>query len=212
MKLKIVKNGVTSVIDADSFCVAQEDTPAPPPKLANIQLVTIKTPWHAYQIGKYPVTVAEWRTWKGEYIPHCEEPYYSQCPITNISAYEAEEFCKAHGLRLPTEEEWEFAANSGYRTYPWGNEWAADCTNNYNDGPRKLTPVARYLKGQTPTGIYDMLGNCWEWTATENADKRVLRGGSCYFLYAHNLCASNRLLLRPDNYNHDIGFRCARDL
>lgn len=210
MRLKITNGGITFGIDADSFCVLCDDDannnsdPQPP-----MEFVAIKTPWHSYKIGKYPVTVAQWNAWKG--IPTPEEQY--MLPITNVSAIEAEKFCSHFGWRLPTEDEWEFAAIRGVNRYPWGHARpnSQNC-NSQEHGPRRITPVDAYPLGSTPDGIYDLLGNTWEWMAAEkDQTKRVLRGGS-WIYSVEDLRASFRYRCKPDNRNDLIGFRCARDV
>jgi formylglycine-generating enzyme required for sulfatase activity len=62
-------------------------------------------------------------------------------------------------------------------------------------------------------GLFDMLGNVWEWVedSEKNSTKKVLRGGSFYNL-ARDLRVSNRLWAEPTTHHRNMGFRCAGDL
>ncbi|MHB2018711.1 MAG: serine/threonine protein kinase [Candidatus Xenobia bacterium] len=101
-------------------------------------------------------------------------------PATNVTMYDAIAYCDwAHG-RLPTEAEWERAAQGGSGTgYPWGERWDAGRCNNWamcrdnvvatmlevhlGRGP---TPASAFPDGASACGCLDMVGNVAEWTAT----------------------------------------------
>ncbi len=88
------------------------------------------------------------------------------CPVTNISWYEAEAFAKYVGKRLPTEAEWEKAARgTDGKVYPWGNEFDKAKLNCSEARIEKTTPVVKYVQGRSEYGCFDMAGNVWEWTA-----------------------------------------------
>lgn len=101
-------------------------------------------------------------------------------PITGISWYEADIFCKAQGKHLPSEAEWEMAArgNNG-DMYPWGND-AATCENSVimddkkgrscgttkrGNHPEKGRVLEVCSRGASRYGLCDMIGNAEEWVA-----------------------------------------------
>ena len=82
---------------------------------------------------------------------------------------EARAYCKAVGKRLPSEEEWTFAATGGgdsEQPYPWGY---AEPTNSSSHIPAQVTgnvfhgpePVGKYPKGASPFGVLDLIGGVW---------------------------------------------------
>jgi len=137
-----------------------------------------------------------------------------QHPMNCVDWGQASTYCNLRGKRLPTEEEWEWAARGGYeaRSFPWGSEeprfqlcWS---------GPIKIGGTCRV--GDSPAGdavggIHDLAGNVWEWTSNSTgSDARVARGGGWSSLVASNLGASGRTERPSTNRNNDLGFRCAR--
>jgi serine/threonine-protein kinase len=96
----------------------------------------------------------------------------ARLPVSNVSYEDARAFAawrsKRDGVtyRLPTEEEWEYAARGGdpARIYPWGSEWSSGYANLGGAG---AAPVGSFPLGRTPQGLDDMIGNVWEWTSSE---------------------------------------------
>lgn len=159
-------------------------------------------------------------------------------PVTHVSWFDAEAFCRHAGGRLPGEAEFESAAKAGSEgnpVYAFGDEIVKDgefLVNVYNgffpyrntgeDGYLYTAPVGK--TGVTPIGLTDMAGNVWEWTADwylpYGADRarfrpteRAQRGGS--FLCDEDVCHGYRTTARshstPDSSAIHVGFRCAYD-
>jgi formylglycine-generating enzyme required for sulfatase activity len=116
-------------------------------------------------------------------------PGHGEHPINCVTWEMADNYCKKHGRRLPTEAEWEFAARgSSQRKYPWGDEppsakylngCGKECKEwgEAHDYSRKTTmfeegdpfpataPVGSFPAGASVHGVLDLAGNVWEWTA-----------------------------------------------
>jgi len=175
-------------------------------------------------------TKSYWSPWSGNDPPASRENW----PVTNVTAKDAEDYAqwvsKRDGVtyRLPTEQEWEYAARNGSEAtlFPWGNSWIEGRANlNKAEHP---TPVGSYPSGATRSGIMDLAGNVWEWTSSkgsfydpskENADERtanrsanIVRGGA-YASEANNFVCTQRVWNNKNSqYKHPaIGFRLARD-
>jgi len=137
-----------------------------------------------YQIGRYPVTNAEYASFvshTGHRPPEhwCERKVPSGLehhPVVNVNCDDAEAYClwlsQATGrhYRLPTEEEWEKAARGGLpeqRRYPWGEMWQSSLCNTKELERRETSSVHEFeYPNQSPFGVADMAGNVWEWTAS----------------------------------------------
>ncbi|HUB76548.1 MAG TPA: SUMF1/EgtB/PvdO family nonheme iron enzyme, partial [Solirubrobacteraceae bacterium] len=129
-------------------------------------------------------------------------PIEGAAPVVHVSFFEAEAFARARGVRLPSEPEWELAATwdgARKRAYPWGDEPPdEDRANLIEAGAFAPLPAGSLPGGAAPCGALAMIGDVWEWTASEfhgypgfaaypyreysevffGPDYRVLRGGS----------------------------------
>ncbi len=220
-----------ALIPAGSFIMGSELLPAEsPPHEVFV---------NAFYIDKYEVTNGEYFAFleaTGHNLPlfwntarYHSGLRFKDRPVIGISWYDATAYCKWKGKRLPTEAEWEKAAQgtlSG-KKYPWGN--VPDMTFANFAAPRGSKVVGSY-KANT-YGLYDMAGNVWEWcqdyfdddhyanfkkNKTVNNPKgpakgkyRVVRGGSWYFGY-HQMRNSYRGWFTPAEGSFDIGCRCAK--
>ena len=212
----------------------------------------------AYYIDKYEVTNAQyyqfWLADGGEKSKHTPASYgnaYSigdwpevaktkpNYPVVGVSWFDAQAYCEWASKRLPTEAEWENAARgTDGRTLPWGNDFneTIDDTNRHSnrwDGDdgydNMIAPVGSYPTGASPYGVYDMVGNVWEWVAdwydkdyynnspknnpkgSEKGKLRVVRGGSWRNREYIQRCA-NRYYCYPDIWGNTLGFRCVKDV
>ena len=177
------------------------------------------------------------RTAMGEDAPPQPEDWEEQIlhpnrPVVNVNWFVADAYCKwltaesaktplGRTYRLPSEEEWEFAARGKEgRKYPWGNEPPDINRANYDDSHIGApTPIGLFPNGSTPPvdpspfGIDDMAGNVWEWTADwydNRNDTRVVRGG-CWNNNSTGLRAASRVRNEPGVSFNNSGFRVGRE-
>jgi len=188
-----------------------------------------------FAVGRYPVTFAE-------YDHFCRMTGHAEAddrgwgrgrmPAINLSWHDARAYVDwlsektEQRFRLPSEAEWEYAARAGTQTpYWWGGAFAAGMANTTEENRRQTAEVGTYPPN--PWGLYDMLGNVWEWIediwhdsyqgAPKNerpwlalkggiAYARVLRGGS-WHSYQEFARAASRLGTRSDLRGDGLGFR-----
>ena len=212
--------------------------------------VTIPAP---FAMGVHEVTFEEWDACVaaggcGGYRPG-DEGWGRGCrPVMNVSWDDAQSYVEwlsaetGGSYRLPSESEWEYAARAGTTTARhWGESasaqcrhangadastdfgWATDC----DDGHSRTAPAGSFASNGF--GLYDALGNVWEWTAdcwngsyagapsdgsaweTGDCAERVLRGGS-WFDYPWILRSALRFRYASGNRSSGNGFRVARTL
>ena len=144
-------------------------------------------------------------------------------PINCVNWTQATAYCEAQGQRLPTEEEWEYAARgTDGRVYPWGNEapgnqlcWNGEGNSLGKRNRHSTCAVASFPNGNSPFGLSDMSANVWEWVSSAynatHAD-RVIRGASWYYFNPSIVRSTLRNRYNPSNQHDNLGFRCAGSL
>jgi formylglycine-generating enzyme required for sulfatase activity len=137
-------------------------------------------------------------------------------PMNCVDWAQSEGYCDWRGGRLPTEEEWEWAARDGSegRVYPWGNQLPGSqvCWSGLH-ARSSSCPVGSFPAGDAPSGIQDLGGNVIEWTATRfDQGSWVIRGGCWAGRGGVYMPAAVRNRTSPTRRDPAIGFRCARTL
>jgi formylglycine-generating enzyme required for sulfatase activity len=179
----------------------------------------------AYRTCASCSAAATWVDWPGIsaadrelYSPFCNGAREDRLdhPVNCVDWDQAAAYCASRGARLPTEWEWQLAAQGiDGRQFPWGNA-APDaqlCWGRW--APRLGTcPVGSYPAGDSPYGLADMAGDVWEWTSSPwEADPslRVYRGGSWRSHDPSVVCVSCRNGDPTKSRNENLGFRCAAE-
>jgi formylglycine-generating enzyme required for sulfatase activity len=146
-------------------------------------------------------------------------------PVVYVSLKDAEAYCRWAGKRLPSEDEWQYAAQgTDGRKYPWGD--LADSTFcNYN--LNHTTGVSQFPKGESCFGVSDLIGNVWQMTRDVYFDGayyfNIIRGGSFYhpvssiwYVTGGVVSAAHPEILLLVSPGMDrcstIGFRCVKDV
>ncbi len=189
--------------------------------------------------------------WKHPYGPESNIFERENYPVVHISYEDALAYAQWARKQLPTEAQWEYAARGGLKSknYSWGNKYSAIQANTWQGlFPFLNTKVDGYLEtapvGSFPPngyGLYDMIGNVWEWTQDlyqverdstayqnnpigpkigydpkkpESIGSHVIKGGS--HLCAPNYCSRYRPAAResqsPDTGTTHIGFRLVKNI
>jgi formylglycine-generating enzyme len=197
----------------------------------------------AFYIDAYEVTNAQYLKFVAEmnYKPlkHANDPKMNMPdqPVVNVTWYDAVEYCKWAGKRLPTEAEWEKASRGGLvgNIYPWGDTLFHDNANYYGTGGKDFWDTSSKIGDFPPNGygLYDTAGNAQEWcsdfydanyysvspkdnpTGPKSGKDVIARGGSWGDEVANakeaGLRVSKRRFLDPYEADAYTGFRCVMD-
>jgi formylglycine-generating enzyme required for sulfatase activity len=180
-----------------------------------------------FSIGKFPVTVSQFRQYLEAGKPGSGASKTSQrvlnAPVVGVSWYEAQEFCSwlterwreegaiklSWRVLLPSEAEWEKAARGmDARIYPWGETAGPERANYRDSGISEPSSVGCFPLGASFFGCEEMSGNVWEWTRSLDwaypypaASDREAR---------EDLSTSSARVLRGGSYiSNSAGVRCA---
>ncbi|MBT2511703.1 SUMF1/EgtB/PvdO family nonheme iron enzyme [Streptomyces sp. ISL-98] len=139
----------------------------------------------------------------------CPRELYDH-PVVHVTWRDANAYATWAGKSLPTAEQWEKAARgTSGGTFPWGDQKTAAKCNVRETGVEVTTSVSRYHRGVSPYGVYDMVGNVWEWLATPTTPGRYELRGSAFTspLFRGAPAAANDA--NDTMHDDDTGFRCA---
>lgn len=193
---------------------------------------------NSFYMDIYPVTNKEYKDFLGKsgYHPADDHNFLSHWdngeipvgkgnfPVVNISYEDATAYADWAGKRLPTEMEWQYAAQAGdYRIWPWGNKPDSTLTNQ---GDGISYSVGKYPQGSNPYGLEDLIGNVWQLTndVYESGSYKfmILKGGSYYkpasswwYVQGGPKPLNHRQILLSVSpgfeRNVTVGFRCLKD-
>ena len=209
-----------------------------------------------YRISKYPITNMQYQVFldenpdynvpgwgddnKGALYTWDEEKRacssaYNNCPVVLVSWNDASNYCKwlsektGRKFRLPTEEEWEYAARGPQSSiYPWGNQWNDSYANTFESGINDIIAVGCFIEGISEFGVFDCSGQIWEWTSTldtelwkkawpshmrsaNDKEAYIVRGGAWDDISVFARCSS-RGPNAASFYEHYIGFRVLEEI
>ncbi len=216
------------------FVTETSDDFIPYPSHSTSQTVKIRK----FYMDRYPVTNKDFlefmmatsykpadpsnflKHWENAVIPQGQEDY----PVVYVSIEDARAYAKWAGKRLPTEVEWQYAAQGkDGRKYPWGSDFHGTKCNNAFGQP---TPVDAFPKGKSPFGVEDMVGNVWQLTNDEYDNGSysfiIIKGGSFFKPSSSNWYVQGgvqpiihrQMLLRISqglDRSETVGFRCVMD-
>lgn len=196
---------------------------------------------HSFWMDQYPVTNADFKKFMDATHYHPVDSVnflkdwmdgmypagWQNKPVTWVSMEDARAYAAWVGKRLPHEWEWQYAAQGNdRRLYPWGNDWDAAAVPVADKGRTLRGPddVNAHASGRSPFGVYDMVGNVWQWTDEfddEHTRAAILRGGSYYqpqvsiwyFPQAYRNDQHGKFLLMAPSEDRSgtVGFRCVMD-
>jgi formylglycine-generating enzyme required for sulfatase activity len=188
---------------------------------------------NAFYLGRYEVTQAQWVAKMGSNPSYFQgQADSTNKPVETVSWNAVQSFLSITGMRLPTEAEWEYACRAGI-DQPFYNgstdvgtvgdlAWFGDGKGGNAGGQTHA------VGGKKPNGfgLYDMLGNVWEWVSDRQdwypnsaqtnptgpmlGDQRVVRGGA-FDPGSARLSSSARSWGTPGSANPSVGFRVARN-
>lgn len=199
-----VTNGQFAHFVAETGYRTLAECPPDPSTIAGLDLALAKAGSLVFQRTNGPVPLDDFsRWWCFSFGADWQHPLGPEStlsgledhPVVHIAYQDAEAYAKWTGKDLPTEAEWEYAARGGLegKEYAWGDElmpggallanfWqgAFPYANTMADGYERTSPIRSFPPNAY--GLYDMIGNVWEWTRDwygQPRHERKARGSCC---------------------------------
>jgi len=156
-------------------------------------------------------------------------------PVVGVSWFEAAAYARWVGKRLPSDAEW---VKSGswpvplsdgdrqQRKYPWGATMDRRKANLWGSAPGRIVPVDEFGEGVSVGGVYQLIGNVWEWTASNFNPRhfssgeyakgeltlvtpmKSIRGGAFDTYFDNQATCQFQSGENPLGRRHNISFRC----
>jgi len=228
-------NGMVTIPEGDFiFKVSNPDQFIPYPDYSIPRKIHVRK----FFMDKYPVTNEQFYDFMlathyrpqdpTNFLKHWVDGKYpagmGDYPVIWVNLDDAKAYAKWADKRLPTEIEWQYAAQgTDGRLWPWGDEfYGTRCNNNFN----RPTPVDAFSKGKSPFKVADMVGNVWQLTndVYDNGSYYfvIIRGGSYFNPTGSSwylkggpqpLDRTQMLLLVSPGFDRSatVGFRCVKD-
>jgi len=165
------------------------------------------------------------------WVDGCFAAGQEEYPVVGVSWYEASAYARWLGKRLPSDAEWVKAGSwpvplspttREQRKYPWGETMDRSRANLWGSGPMKIAPVTAFPEGVSIGGVYQLIGNTWEWVGGDfrgadhpqrelalPAAMKSIRGGAFDTYFDNQATCQFQSGENPLHRRHNISFRCA---
>jgi formylglycine-generating enzyme required for sulfatase activity len=165
------------------------------------------------------------------WVNGCLPPGKENHPVVGVSWHEAVAYARWAGKRLPTDAEWVKAGswpidvsdtNRIQRKYPWGDTMDRDRVNLWGSGPGDTIPVDESPNSVSVGGVYQLIGNVWEWTRGNflpvdylggelalDTPMKSIRGGAFNSYFDNQVTCQFQSGEPAISRKRNIGFRCA---
>jgi formylglycine-generating enzyme required for sulfatase activity/tRNA A-37 threonylcarbamoyl transferase component Bud32 len=221
----VAKDDVPMVtFEGGTMVQGRDDGPTDERPSHTVSVAAFRLDAHEVTVAQYAACVARGACTAAETGEECNagRPGRERHPINCVDFDQAAAYCAAVGERLPTEEEWEFAAREGGAgLFPWGSAAPTPESACFlrGTGTEGTCEVGSRPAGRSKRGVDDLAGNVWEWTDTAfcsydradcNAEHRVARGGSFASKSPALVTSTARMAYPVHTRGATLGFRCAR--